>query len=112
MNVPIKAGSLFLLFGHLDSSEVGQIKESPGADQNGTKLRAIWDVFRSEAKGDRIQKPRVSTLIIRHSLSAGKRSPSATIDCLEKYRSPVRTKYSLEGYATLRSHVAAVGSRR
>jgi hypothetical protein len=57
MNVPIKAGSLFLLFGHLDSSEVGQIKESPGADQNGTKLRAVWDVFRSEAKGDRIQKP-------------------------------------------------------
>ena len=92
MNVPIKAGSLFLLFGHLDSSEVGQIKESPGADQNGIKLRAVWDVFRPEAGG------------------IGFRSP--TIDCLEKYRSPVRTKYSLEGYATLRSHVAAVGSRR
>jgi hypothetical protein len=27
------------------------IKESPGADQNGTKLRAVRDVFRPEAGG-------------------------------------------------------------
>jgi hypothetical protein len=45
-------------------------------------------------------------------LSAGKRSPSATIDCLEKYRSPVRTKYRLEAYATIRRRVVAVGSRK
>jgi len=37
----------------------------------------------------------VETLIIIHSLSAGRRSPGATIDCLAKYRSPVRTKYRL-----------------
>ena len=41
------------------------------------------------------------TLIIIHALSAGKRSPGATNDCLEKYRSPVRTKYRLSAYATL-----------
>ena len=52
------------------------------------------------------------TLIIIHSMSTGKRSPSATIDYLEKYRSPVRTKYRLEAYATLRRRVVAVGSRR
>ena len=40
------------------------------------------------------------TLIIIHALSAGKRSPGATNDCLEKYRSPVRTKYRLEAYAS------------
>jgi hypothetical protein len=51
-------------------------------------------------------------LIIIHNFSAGKQSPSATIDCLEKHRSPVRTKYRLEAYATLRRRVVAVGSRR
>src|SRR5580693_2563014 len=34
------------------------------------------------------------------------------IDCLEKHRSLVRTKYRLEAYATLRRRVVAVGSRR
>jgi hypothetical protein len=37
---------------------------------------------------------RIETLITMHSLSSGK--PSTTIDCLEKYRSPVRAKYRLE----------------
>jgi hypothetical protein len=41
----------------------------------------------------------------------GKRSPGATIDRLEKDRSPVRTKYRLEAYATLGRRVAAVGRR-
>jgi hypothetical protein len=55
--------------------------------------------------------PRVETLIF-HNFVGGKRWPSATIDCLEKHRSPVRTKYRLEAYATLRRRVVAVGSRR
>ena len=46
-------------------------------------------------------QPLVENLIVIHNYVGGKRSPSATIDCLEKHRSPVRTKYRLEAYATL-----------
>jgi hypothetical protein len=52
------------------------------------------------------------TLIIIHNFVDGKRSPSASIDCLEKHRSPVRTKYRLEAYATLRRCHVAAGTRK
>ena len=55
-------------------------------------------------------KLRVGTLIIIHNFVDGKRSPSASIDCLEKHRSPVRTKYRLEAYATLHRRLVAVGA--
>ena len=41
----------------------------------------------------------------------GKAVAQRTIDCLEKYRSPVQTKYRLEAYATLRRRVVAVGQK-
>ena len=56
-------------------------------------------------------QPLVENLIVIHNYVGGKRSPSATIDCLEKHRSPVRTKYRLEAYATLLSGVSSDLSR-
>ena len=51
-------------------------------------------------------------LIFVHNFVGGKRSPSAPVDCLEKHRSPVRTKYRLEAYATLRRCHVAAGTRK
>ena len=57
--------------------------------------------------------PGAETLSFVHNLSAGRgHKPSATIDCLEKHRSPVRTKYRLEAYATLRRCQVAAGTRK
>jgi hypothetical protein len=86
-----------------------------GAIQKATaRISRVWEMYCPEGTEEFSLgfQTRFQTLIIIHSLSAGKRSPSATIDCLEKYRSPVRTKYRLEANATLRRRVVAVGSRR
>jgi hypothetical protein len=77
-----------------------------GSVQNGAKLIRVWDGFLLEEAID--FSPGFQTLIIIHNFVGGKAVPSTTIDCLEKHRSPVRTKYRLEAYATLRRRVVAV----
>jgi hypothetical protein len=61
------------------------------------KLRDVWEWFfvpkRQEDSAQGFNPDHYTQFV------GGKRSPSATLDCLEKHRSVVRTKYRLEAYA-------------